>query len=49
VPDLSCAPISCRSNHKGVCGCRAGKIMYCDHTTSTEPGCTRYEDEGITE
>jgi hypothetical protein len=43
------AQINCCSGHKGVCGCRAGKIVCCDKTTSTEPGCTCHGDEGFSE
>lgn len=40
---------ACCKAHKGICGCRAGKIVCCDNTTSKEPGCTCHGDEGITE
>ena len=43
------AQINCCSAHKGLCGCRAGKIVCCDNTTSTEPGCTCHGDEGAAE
>ncbi|MHB1092163.1 hypothetical protein [Thiobacillus sp.] len=43
------ALINCCSGHKGVCGCRAGKIICCDNTSSTEPGCTCHGDEGVVE
>jgi hypothetical protein len=43
------AQLSCCKAHKGVCGCRAGKIVCCDNTASTEPGCTCHGDEGVTE
>ncbi len=43
------AQINCCKEHKGVCGCRAGKIVCCDGTASTEPGCTCHGDEGVTE
>ena len=39
----------CCKAHKGICGCRAGKIVCCDNTTSTEPGCTCHGDEGVAE
>jgi hypothetical protein len=39
--------INCCKGHKGICGCRAGKLVCCDNTTSTEPGCTCHGDEGI--
>lgn len=35
----------CCKNHKGVCGCRAGKIVCCDNTTST--GCTCHGESGF--
>lgn len=41
------AQLNCCKDHKGLCGCRAGKIVCCDGTTSTEPGCTCHGDEGI--
>lgn len=40
---------ACCKAHKGICGCRAGKIVCCDNSTSTEPGCTCHGDEGIVE
>ncbi len=40
---------ACCKNHKGICGCRAGKIVCCDNSTSKEPGCTCHGDEGVTE
>lgn len=43
------AQINCCTGHKGVCGCRAGKIICCDNTRSTEPGCTCHGDEGVVE
>jgi hypothetical protein len=43
------AQIDCCKGHKGICGCRAGKIVCCDNTVSTEPGCTCHGDEGIVE
>jgi hypothetical protein len=39
--------LDCCKGHKGICGCRAGKIVCCDNTTSTEPGCTCHGDEAI--
>jgi hypothetical protein len=39
----------CCKAHKGICGCRAGKIVCCDNTTSNEPGCTCHGDEALTE
>lgn len=35
----------CCKGHKGVCGCRAGKIVCCDNTTS--PDCTCHADSGV--
>jgi hypothetical protein len=35
----------CCKGHKGVCGCRAGKIVCCDGTVS--PDCTCHADSGI--
>lgn len=35
----------CCKGHKGVCGCRAGKIVCCDNTVSTD--CTCHADSGI--
>jgi len=32
----------CCKGHKGVCGCRAGKIVCCDNTIS--PTCTCHSD-----
>ena len=43
------AQIDCCKGHKGICGCRAGKIICCDGTVSTEPGCTCHGDEGVLE
>jgi hypothetical protein len=40
---------ACCKDHKGICGCRAGKIVCCDNSTSKEPGCTCHGDEGIAE
>jgi hypothetical protein len=39
--------LDCCKGHKGICGCRAGKIVCCDNTNSTEPGCTCHGDEAI--
>lgn len=44
-PRIDLAQISqsdCCKGHKGVCGCRAGKIVCCDNTTS--PVCTCHSD-----
>jgi hypothetical protein len=46
---MKLAQIDCCKGHKGICGCRAGKIVCCDNTVSTEPGCTCHGDEGFTE
>ena len=35
----------CCKGHKGVCGCRAGKIVCCDGTIS--PNCTCHSDWGM--
>lgn len=43
------AQLNCCKDHKGLCGCRAGKIVCCDGTVSTEPGCACHGDEGIVE
>lgn len=40
---------ACCKDHKGICGCRAGKIVCCDNSTSKEPGCTCHGDEGVIE
>ncbi|MGK2951178.1 MAG: hypothetical protein ACSLEZ_02180 [Thiobacillus sp.] len=39
----------CCKDHKGICGCRAGKIVCCDTSTSNEPGCMCHGDEGVPE
>jgi hypothetical protein len=39
----------CCKDHKGVCGCRAGKIICCDSTASTKPDCTCHGDDGFLE
>ena len=36
------AQTDCCKGHKGVCGCRAGKIVCCDNTAS--PTCTCHSD-----
>jgi hypothetical protein len=46
---LQVAQLACCKAHKGVCGCRAGKIVCCDGSTSNEPGCTCHGDEGVVE
>src|SRR5512143_611377 len=43
------AQLNCCSGHKGLCGCRAGKIVCCDGTVSTEPGCTCHRAEELPE
>lgn len=43
------AQLGCCKAHKGICGCRAGKLVCCDGTTSAEPGCACHGDEGMTE
>lgn len=40
-------PIDCCKGHKGICGCRAGKIVCCDGTVSKDPNCTCYSDWGV--
>jgi len=35
----------CCKSHKGVCGCRAGKIVCCDNSAS--PNCTCHSDWGV--
>jgi len=45
--DMQVAQIDCCKGHKGICGCRAGKIVCCDNTVSTEPGCTCHGDDGF--
>ncbi len=35
----------CCKGHKGVCGCRAGKIVCCDNSAS--PNCTCHSDWGL--
>ena len=45
--DMTLAQIDCCKGHKGICGCRAGKIVCCDNTASTEPGCTCHGDDGF--
>ena len=35
----------CCKGHKGICGCRAGKIVCCDNTIS--PTCTCHSDWDI--
>ncbi|MHB0916220.1 MAG: hypothetical protein ACYC39_08340 [Thiobacillus sp.] len=40
---------ACCKAHKGICGCRAGKIVCCDNSTSNDPTCTCHGDEGVVE
>lgn len=40
-------PIDCCKGHKGICGCRAGKIVCCDGTVSKDPNCTCHADAGL--
>ncbi|MBW8369955.1 MAG: hypothetical protein K0M66_03075 [Thiobacillus sp.] len=49
VMQLAQIQTACCKAHKGICGCRAGKIVCCDNSTSTEPGCTCHGDEGVIE
>ncbi len=47
-PEARLAQVSqsdCCKGHKGVCGCRAGKIVCCDNTTSAN--CTCHADSGV--
>ncbi len=39
----------CCKDQKGICGCRAGKIVCCDSKPSTHPGCACHGDEGFIE
>ena len=41
------AQLDCCKGHKGICGCRAGKIVCCDGTVSTDPNCTCRGDDAI--
>ena len=45
--DPQLAQLNCCKDHKGLCGCRAGKIVCCDGKASTHPGCTCHGDEGL--
>lgn len=40
-------PLDCCKGHKGICGCRAGKIVCCDGTVSKDPNCTCHADSGL--
>lgn len=47
-PEALLAQVSqadCCKGHKGVCGCRAGKIVCCDNTVSAN--CTCHADSGV--
>jgi len=47
-PEALLAQVSqaeCCKGHKGVCGCRAGKIVCCDNTISAN--CTCHGDSGV--
>ncbi len=46
---IQVAQLACCKKNKGVCGCRAGKIVCCDNAPSNEPGCTCHGDEAIVE
>ena len=37
----------CCKGNKGICGCRAGKIVCCDGSASASPNCTCHADSGI--
>ena len=39
----------CCKGQKGICGCRAGKLVCCDGKASTHPGCTCHGDDGFVE
>lgn len=43
------AGTECCKNQKGICGCRAGKLVCCDGKPSTHPGCTCRGDDGLLE
>jgi hypothetical protein len=43
------ATTECCKDQKGICGCRAGKIVCCDGKPSTHPACTCHGDGGFTE
>ena len=45
--DMAQGQLDCCKAHKGLCGCRAGKIICCDNTASTSPGCTCHSDSGV--
>jgi len=37
----------CCKGNKGICGCRAGKIVCCDGSASASPNCACHADSGI--
>ena len=43
------ATTECCKDQKGISGCRAGKIIYCDGKYRAHPGCTCHGDNGFTE
>ncbi len=43
------ATTECCKDQKGICGCRAGKIICCDGKPSTHPACTCHGDNGFIE
>ncbi|MBT9568984.1 MAG: hypothetical protein IV085_11875 [Thiobacillus sp.] len=43
------ATTECCKGQKGICGCRAGKIVCCDSKPSTHPACTCHGDNGFIE
>jgi hypothetical protein len=45
--DMAQGQLDCCKAHKGLCGCRAGKIICCDNTASTSPGCTCHSESGV--
>ena len=45
--DMAQGQLDCCKMHKGLCGCRAGKIICCDNTASTSPGCTCHSESGV--
>jgi len=47
-PEVRLAQLSqteCCKGHKGVCGCRAGRIVCCDNTPSAH--CTCHGESGV--
>jgi len=47
--DLAQTQTDCCNMHKGLCGCRAGKLVCCDGTVSTSPSCTCHSDSGVSD